>query len=157
MRLLPALVIAGVILLGISTVLVADSPYDPNVVSERNPFAPERPATLTETTATAYLVDYEQTQLYNDLLGSRGYTFDRGDDVRADCTAVSTNQTATDRFRVRLRCNGEIEDTYRLVQPIMFSYTVTYSITEDSQRELSIRGYPYSSRAELRRRPSSAK
>ena len=152
--LIALLVVGGVLLVG--TGLVADSPYKPNVVSEQNPFAPERPATLDGTAATSYLVDYERTRLYNDLLRSRGYVLERGDDVRADCTALSSNRTATDRFRVQLQCRGEITDTYRLVQPTEFTYTVAYSMTENAQKELSVRGYPYSPRDELRQRPPSA-
>lgn len=153
MKVLVAFVIVGILLLGIGTVLVEDSPYDGNVVSERNPLVPERPATLNGAAARKYLIDYERTRLYNDLLASRGHTFDTGDDVKADCTALSTTETASGRFRVRLRCHGGILDTYRLVQPTDFRYTVTYSITEDSLEERSLRGYPYESRDEHRRRP----
>jgi hypothetical protein len=150
------LVAVSAVLFGVGTGLVADSPYDPNVVSERNPFAPERPATFNGTTATSYLIDYEETRLYNDLVRSRGHTFDRGDDVRAACTGLSATRTATDQFRVRLRCHGEIEDVYRLIQPTEFTYTVTYSVNETTQKQISIRGYPYSARDELRQRPHSA-
>lgn len=156
MRRLIVLIIVGAVLSAVGTGLVADSPYDSNVVSERNPFAPERPATLNATTAASYLIDYEQTRLYNDLLRSRGHTLDRGDDVRTDCATISANQTATDRFRVRLQCHGEIVDTYRLIQPTKFTYTVTYSIDDTAQKQVSIRGYPYSARDELRQRPPSA-
>lgn len=156
MRPLIVFLIVSAVLSVVGTGLVADSPYEPNVVSERNPFAPERPATLNATTATSYLVDYEQTRLYNDLLRSRGHTLDRSDDVRTDCTGISSNQTATDRFRVRLQCHGEIADTYRLIQPTKVTYTVTYSINDTTQKQVSIRGYPYSVRDELRQRPPSA-
>ncbi len=154
-RLTVVLIVAGT--LAVSTVLVADSPYSPTIVSEQNPFAPDRPATLNRTTATTHLIDYEQTRLYNGLLGSRGYSIDDGDDIRADCTASSVNQTATDEFRIQLQCRGEIEDVYRLIQPTSHSYTVTYSIGEENIEELSIEGYPFSSRDELRPRPPSAK
>lgn len=156
MRPLVALIVVGAVLSAVGTGLVADSPYDPNVVSERNPFAPERPATLDETTAISYLIDYERTRLHNDLLRSRGHTLDRGDDVRTDCTEISANETATDRFRVRLSCHGEIVDTYRLIQPTEFTYTATYSINDTTQKQVSIRGYPYSVRDDLRQRPASA-
>lgn len=155
-RLTAILVIGSVILLGIGSVVSANSPYDSNVHSEKNPFAPERPATLNNTTASVYLIEYEQTRLYNDLLRSRGYMLDSGDDVRTDCTVVSTNQTTTSQFRVRLRCHGAIMDTNRLIQPTDFIYNVTYSVTEDSQRQLSLHGYPYSVRDDLRQRPPSA-
>ncbi|MFC6988519.1 hypothetical protein ACFQJD_06985 [Haloplanus sp. GCM10025708] len=151
-----AAVLVVVLLLG-SSVLVADSPYDSNVESEENPFAPERPATLDRTTATAYLVDYERTRLYNDLLSSRGHTVDGGDDVRTNCTAVSRERVTEDRFRVRLRCRGEIADVYRLVQPTGFTYTVTYRLTANTQEQLAIRGYPYAERDDLRPRPRPAK
>jgi hypothetical protein len=154
MKVLVALVAVGIALLGIGTVLVEDSPYDENVVSERNPLVPERPATLDGAAARKYLIDYERTLLYNDLLASRGHTFDRGDDVRTDCTALSTTETASGRFRVRLRCHGEITDTNRLVQPTDFTYTVAYSITEDSREASVLRGYPYEPRDELHQRPS---
>lgn len=153
-RLTVVLVIAGV--LWGSTVLVVDSPYSPTRESEQNPFAPDRPVTLDRTTATAHLVDYEQTRLYNDLLGSRGYSIDDGDEIRADCTAISVNQTATDEFRIQLQCRGEIEDVYRLIQPPSHSYTVTYHIDGEDIEELSIEGYPFSPRDELRLRPPSA-
>jgi hypothetical protein len=114
-RPLIVLLIAGAVLSVVGTGLVADSPSEPNVASERNPSVPERPAILNDTTAASYLVDSERTRLYNDLLRSRGYTLDRGDDVLADCTTVSSNRTRTARFRVRLRCHDAIEDTYRLI------------------------------------------
>lgn len=146
----------GILLVGLGTVLVADSPYDSNVVSERNPFAPERPASLNSTTAASYLVTYEETRLYNDILGSRGYTFDMHDTVRAECTAIVTNQTDADQVRVRLRCNGGIHDTNRLLQPSEFAYTVTYRVTEETEEQLAIQGFPYRSRNSLRPRPSTA-
>ncbi|WP_396613516.1 hypothetical protein ACH9L7_16375 (plasmid) [Haloferax sp. S1W] len=149
-------VVVGVVVLGVSTVLVVDSPYDSNVVSEQNPFAPERPETITQTTAVAYLVEYEETRLYNDLLGSRGYTFDRRDEVRARCTAISVLEIGDEQFRVRLRCHGRIRDAYRLVRPPTYTYTVTYRITETTLEERSIEDYPFSSRDELRERPPSA-
>ena len=155
MRLLLALLVAGVALLGATTVLVADSPYDSNVVSERAPFAPERPATLDRTTAAAYLVDYERMRLRNDLLSAREYTLDRRDDVRATCTSTSVAPTEAGGFRVRLRCRGDVEDAYRLFEPGGFSYTVTYRLAENSTEQLRIRGYPYQQRDELRRQPSS--
>lgn len=156
-RLVVALIAGvGILLVGLSTVLVADSPYDTNVVSERNPFAPERPASLNRTTAASYLLQYEETRLYNDILGSRGYTFDRHDTVRAECTAITTNQTDANQFRVRLRCNGGIDDTNRLIQPSEFSYTVMYRVTEETEAQLAIEGYPYRSRNSLRPRPSTA-
>lgn len=134
-------VLVGVVLL--STVLIADSPYRPTRHSDRNPFAPERPATFNRTTATSYLIDYEQTRLYNDLLGSRGYTIDDGDDLRADC-AVDSVQRSNSGFQVELRCEGEITDVYRLIHPTKHSYTVTYLITENSLEELAIQDYPFS-------------
>lgn len=153
-RLAVLLMVVGVV--GLSTVLVADSPYSQTRVSEQNPFAPERPAVFNRTTSTAYLIDYEQTLLYNDLLGSRGYSIDDGDDIRADCTAISVNQTAPEEFRIQLQCRGEIEDVYRLIQPTSHSYTVTYSIGKEHIEELSIEGYPFSPRDKLRPRPPSA-
>lgn len=154
MRRLAVLVTVCAVLSVVGTGFVADSPYEPNVESDRNPFAPERPATLDGTTATSYLVDYEETRLYNDLLRSRRYTLGRSDDVRTNCTGISRNETETDRFRIRLRCHGEIVDAYRLVQPTEFTYTVTYSIDDGTEKQVSIRGYPYSARNELRRPPS---
>lgn len=147
------LVLVGVVLL--STVLVVDSPYRPTRDSDRNPFAPERPVTLNRTTATTYLIDYEQTRLYNDLLGSRGYTVDDGDDLRADC-AVDSVEQLNGGFQVELRCEGEITDVYRLIHSTKHSYTVTYLITENSLEELAIQDYPFSPRDELRQRPQSA-
>ncbi|MFH5799016.1 hypothetical protein [Haladaptatus sp. CMAA 1911] len=154
MKALVAIIVVGIALLGVGTLLVEDSPYDENVVSEHNPFVPERPATLDGAAARKYLIDYERTLLSNDLLASRGYTLDTDDNVRADCTAISTTETTSDRFRVRLRCHGRIVDTNRLVQPTDFGYTVTYSITEDSLEVRALHGYPYESRDELRERPS---
>lgn len=157
MRRLVALVAGvGILLLGASTVVVSDSPYDPNVVSERNPFAPERPAHLDESTAASFLVEYEETRFYDDLLGSRDHTFDTHDTVRAACTATATNRTGADRFRVRLHCEGGIDDTKRIVDPTQFSYTVTYRMTEDAVAQLAIRDYPFASRDELRVRPTAA-
>lgn len=155
-RLTAILVIGSVILLGVGSVVTANSPYDSNVHSDKNPFAPDRPATLNKTTASTYLIEYEQTRLYNDLLRSRGYMLDSGDDVRTDCTVVSTNQTTPSQFRVRLRCHGAIVDTHRLTQPTDFSYTALYSVTAESQQQLSLHGYPYSVRDDLRQRPPSA-
>ncbi|WP_231182936.1 hypothetical protein [Haladaptatus sp. DYF46] len=154
MKALVAIVVVGIALLGVGSLLVEDSPYDGNTVSERNPVVPERPATLDGAAARKYLIDYERIRLFNDLLASRGHTLDTNDDVRADCTAVSTTETASDRFRVRLSCHGRIVDTNRLVQPTDFRYTVTYSITEDSLEERALHGYPYESRDELHERPS---
>jgi hypothetical protein len=156
MRSLLALLLVGFLLLGLGSVLVADSPYESNVVSERNPVAPERPATLNRTTAASYLVEYEQTLLYNGLLGSRGFTLDPSDEVRTNCVTRSVNETA-DGFRAGLRCRGRIVDTKRLVQPPEVSYTVTYSTTEDTVRELAIEGYPSGERGELRERPTAAR
>jgi hypothetical protein len=144
------------LIVGVSTVVVADSPYSPTRHSEKIPFAPDRPATLNRTTATAYAIDYEQTLLYNDLLGSRGFTIDDGDDVRADCTVNSVNQTATGEFRIQLRCRGEIEDVFRLIQTTSHSYKVTYQVTKNELKELSVHGYPFLPRHELRQRPPSA-
>lgn len=146
----------GILLVGLSTVLVADSPYDSDVVSERNPFAPDRPASLNSTTAASYLVAYEETRLYNDILRSRGYTFDTHDTVRTACTAIATNRTDADEFRVRLRCEGGIDDANRLIQPSEFSYTVTYGVAGETEAQLAIEGYPYRSRNSLRPRPSTA-
>ena len=76
--------------------------------------------------------------------------------MRADCTAISVNQAATDELRIQLQCQAEIKDVYRLVQPILHFCTVTYSIGKENVEELSIQGYPFSSRDEPRPRPSSA-
>lgn len=139
-----------VLLLGASTLLVADSPYDPNVHSERNPSAPDRPATLNRTTVTAYLLDYEQTRLANDLLATRGHMLDMNDDVIASCNTISVSETDTERFRVQLRCIGGIDDTKRLFEPGEFSYRVTYRVTENETQQIKIRNYPYNERDSLR-------
>ncbi|MFC4549667.1 MULTISPECIES: hypothetical protein [Halorussus] len=155
MRTLPVLLVAGVALLGATTLVVADSPYDSNVVSERPPFAPERPATLDRTTAAAYIVDYERMRLRNDMLSARGHTLDRRDEVRATCTSTSVAPTEAGGFRVQLRCRGDVNDAYRLFEPGGFSYVVTYRVAENATEQLRIRGYPYRHRDELRRQPSS--
>jgi hypothetical protein len=151
-----ALLVVATVLVGTTTVLVVDSPYDANVEREQEPFAPERPTSLDRTTATACLIDYERTRLSNDLLASRGYILDENDEVRTECTAVSVKRTADERFRVRLRCRGEIHDVYRFVQSPAVSYTVTYRLTDEGHEQLSISGYPFPSRDELRRRSASA-
>jgi hypothetical protein len=156
MRTIVAFLAVGAVLIGVSTVLVADSPYDPNIAVERSPFAPERPATFDRTTAIAYIGNYERTRLQNDLLASRGYTLDLHDETRIECTTISANRTATDDFRVRLQCNGKIIDTKRLFDSGRFSYTVTYRLTETTQEQLEIRGYPFNGRDELRPRPTTA-
>ncbi|MFC7203786.1 hypothetical protein ACFQJC_09680 [Haloferax namakaokahaiae] len=148
-----SVLLALLVLLAAGSLLVADSPYDPNIVSEQAPFAPERPDTLDSKTVTTYLVDYEERRLRNDLVRSRDYTLDRGDDVVAKCTSVTMNQTDTDRFRIRLRCHGEIADTYRLIQPTKFTYTVTYSVTEKTTSQLAIERFPYPQRDHMREKP----
>jgi hypothetical protein len=87
------------------------------------------------------------------VLSSRDYTIDRGDDVRTACAAVSVTRLTADRFRVRLRCRGGIDDTKRLFEPGGFSYTVAYRITGETQTELAVRGYPFPHRDQLRPRP----
>ena len=104
------LVVACVILLGIGTVLIPNSPYDPDIAADRSPFASERPAIHNQTMAAAYIITYEQTRLRNDLLGTRGFELDMHDEVQADCTTISTNRAAAGGFRVRLRCHGDIKD-----------------------------------------------
>ncbi len=150
-------VVVVLLSLAASSVIVADSPYDSNVVAERNPFAPERPATVNETTAVTYLVAYEETRFQNDLLRSRGQTIDTRDEVRTDCTAAAANRTAAGAVRVRLRCSGGVHDTYRLVQPTDFTYTVTYWMTDAGVEQLAVHNYPYASRDQLRPRPTAAR
>ncbi|MFB6124138.1 MAG: hypothetical protein ABEJ78_11855 [Haloferacaceae archaeon] len=150
MRRLAVLLVVA-LLLGSS--LVADSPCDSNVDAERDSFARERPATLDRTSAATYLVDYERTRLANDLLGARGYTLDRGDEIRTDCAAVARDRVGDGAFRIRLRCHGEITDVYRLIRPTRVTYTVTYRLTNTTTTQCRIRGYPYDVRDELRRPP----
>jgi hypothetical protein len=149
MKIILGFLVVGIILVGVSTALVDDSPYDSNVHSERNPTTPERPTTLNRTTATEYLIAYEEMRLYNDLLSSRGFVLDMHDTIQATCTGISVNETATDRFLVRLRCHGDIDDTKRLFEPRGFAYTVTYRLTEATQKQIDIHGYLYRTRDEL--------
>lgn len=147
------LVVVAALLVGASTALVADSPYDSNVVSEQNPFAPERPEALDRTTASVYLVEYEEQRLHNDLLASRDFVLDQHDEVMTNCTAASVEKV-DETFRVRLDCRGRIDDAKRFDQPSAVEYTVTYRMTSESVEQLRIQGYPFENRDELRNRSS---
>ena len=141
--------ISASLVLGASTLLVADSPYDDNVHVERTPVAPERPSELNATSAADHALAYERIRLRNDLLSSRNYTFDTHDTVISRCNASSVAETETDRFRVRLRCTGGIDDTKRLFGPEEFTYDVAYRVTETETTQLDIRDYPFEQRDTL--------
>lgn len=149
-----AVVVLGGVLLGVASVLVADSPYDRNVVSEQNPFAPDRPATLNATTATDYTIRYEQTRLHNEFLSTRDHTLDVHDEVTAECTQISVSEPSPQQFRVRLQCTGGIDDSRRLLEPGSFSYRVTYRVTENETRQVGIQDYPYGERESFRTPPA---
>lgn len=143
-----SLVFAGIILVagllvGASTLLVEDSPYDTNVDVERTPVAPERPAQLNETSAANYSIAYERTRLWNDLLASRGHSLDASDEVVTQCTATSVAETDPGQYRVALECVGGIDDTKRLFGPGNFSYVVTYHVNVNETTQSDVRGYPF--------------
>ncbi|WP_435360702.1 hypothetical protein [Haloarchaeobius sp. DFWS5] len=153
--------IAAVVLLvalvgGVVTLTGPDSPFDRNVVSERNPFAPDRPDTLNESTAGSYVVRYEAQRLHNDLLAARDQQLDQHDDVEATCVYTSVEETNDDAFRVEIGCRGDIEDVHRVFQSKGFEYTVTYRVTNNSTEQVAIDGYPYDQRDELDSPPNSS-
>lgn len=151
---LATVVLGAGLLVGASTLLVEDSPYDDNVDVERTPVAPERPAQLNETSAADYSVAYERTRLWNDLLASRDHSLDASDEVVARCTATSVSAANSGQYRVELDCVGGIDDTHRLFQPGNFSYAVTYHVSGNETVQSDIRGYPFDPGDSLRT-PSS--
>ena len=146
-------VIAVSLLLLLASVTVPNSPYDSNVETERRPFAPERPTTLTAETAGEYAVAYEESRLANDLIRSRGGVLDGDDEVRADCTTTSATEREGNGYRVALRCRGGIGDVYRIVQPTRVTYTVAYTVTDGGTEQTAIDGYPFGPRDDLREAP----
>lgn len=140
---LTILVLGATLLVGVSTLLVADSPYETNVHVERTPVAPDRPDQLNETTAADYSIAYEQTRLFNDLLASRDHSLDVSDDVTAQCNATSVSRTHPGRYRVHLECLGGIDDTKRLFEPGSFSYDVTYRVSGNETAQFAIQDYPF--------------
>lgn len=149
-----AIGLSASLVLGASTLLVADSPYDDNVHVERNPVAPDRPAGLNATSATEHALAYERIRLENDLLASRNHTLDTHDTMIARCNATSVSETDAGRFRVQLRCAGGIDDTKRLFGPGEFTYEVAYRVTETETTQIEIRDYPFDERDTLRPRRS---
>ena len=131
------------LVIGASTLLVADSPYDGNVHIDRNPVAPEQPANLNVTSVADHAVAYEQTRLFNDLIASRDHSLDTRDSVSANCNATSVSETTAGHFHVQLRCAGGIDDTYRLFERGQFSYTVTYRVTGTETTQIDIQDYPF--------------
>lgn len=137
-------------LIGTGTLLVVDSPYDGNVHIDRNPVAPERPATLNVTSVADHAVAYEQTRLFDDLIASRDHSLDTHDTVITECNATSVSETDTGQFHVKLRCTGGIDDTNRLFEPGNFSYNVTYRVSDTETRQTGIEEYPFDQRDTLR-------
>lgn len=143
-----AVVLAGLVL-GASTLLDGgESDADP-VHVERIPVVPERPADPNATGATDYGIEYERTRLYNDVIASHDHTLETDERVLARCNATSVTETGTDRFSVRLRCEGGIEVVDAPAESTTFAYTVTYRITETETNRTGIRGYPFGERDAL--------
>ncbi len=138
---LVAFVFAAVVI----SVVVPNSPYDADIAVERDPFAPERPVELNRTMASSHAVAYEEQVLRNHVLGSRGFSLDKHDEVRTRCAAASVQRRrgTDERFRVRLQCRGDIADVNRPVQPSGFEYVATYAVTTNETRRVSVDGYPY--------------
>lgn len=142
--LLVVVLLAAVVL----SVTVPDSPYDPNVAVDRGPFAPERPAELNRTTATAYAVAYEKRVLRNDILSSRGFSLDMHDGVQTQCVAAGVQRRLNGQnggFRVHLQCHGDVVDVNRPIQPSGFGYAATYIVATTETRRIGVDGYPYGS------------
>lgn len=152
-----AIVGFAVVLSGTTAFLGADSPFNSDVHIERNPVGPERPAELNASSAAEFAARYERTRLSNDLLSSRGYALDTNDELIARCEATSVTATErdSDRFRVRLRCTGGIDDAMRLRQPDPFEYAVAYLVTETEIEETDLGDYPFDDRDTLRPRRGS--
>ena len=147
---LTAVIVILALIIGAGTFLVADSPFDGNVDIDRNPVAPEQPATMNGTSVADHAVAYEQTRLFNDLLASRDHTLDTHDSVITHCNATSVSETDTGQFHVKLRCTGGIDDTNRLFEPGNFSYNVTYRVADTETNQIEIGAYPFDQRDTLR-------
>lgn len=138
-----ALVVLGLVI-GASTLLAADSPYNRNVDVESYPVGPETPASINSTSAADYAISYEERLLFNDLIASRGNNLDARDRVITNCRGISVSNAGTGEFRIRLECRGGIDDTLRLFEPGEFTYSVAYTVTDSSIRQTDIRDYPFS-------------
>ena len=145
-RLILSVLVIVLITVVVISVVVPDSPYVSDVAIERSPFAPERPTELNRTTATAHAVAYEERVLRNDILGSRGFSLDRNDEIRARCVTAGVQRRADgreNRFRIRLQCRGDILDVNRPLQPSGFEYATTYVVIPNETRRIDTDGYPY--------------
>lgn len=138
-----ALVVLGLVI-GASTFLAIDSPYNRNVDVESYPVGPEKPTSINSTSAVDYTISYEERLLYNDLLASRGNNLDTNDRVITSCRRISVSNVGTGEFRIRLECQGGIDDTLHLFEPGEFTYSAIYNVTDDSIQQISLQNYPFS-------------